>query len=258
MKTLLVALALLALLVAVPAQAAILCDNLASGTNGSDTNATSYNTDSVTLPANNLVLLLVQSKTSSGTANTPTATSTGATWQAVNNQNDGATRKASVLRTLVGSNQTGAVTIDFGGQTQQNAHWVIVVCSGVDTTGTHGSGAVVTSNVATGASEGSDSYTHTCTAFSSSDNRPVVGVGTNASTSSTAESGWEELAENNSSDSGSSGGIAGTWRSDASDTSLTTDRAAAWTGYSICVEVKVAPAASQKFIGGGVGSTFIQ
>ena len=132
---------------------AIVVTSLTKGTD-TDGNSTAT-TASVTIPANCLATLRVNSRTSIGagtTPNTPTATSTGAVWEAIhategNTEYDNSSssrKKLSVLRTMVASDQTSAVTIDFGGQNQTDVEWSIEVTDAtVDTSGSNGSGAVV-------------------------------------------------------------------------------------------------------------------
>jgi hypothetical protein len=69
------------------------------------------------------------------------------------------------------SPSSGAITIDFAGQTQTDVIWSVEQCSGMDTTGTNGSGAVVQSavnNVAGTFSTGT--FTVTLAAFSDTNN----------------------------------------------------------------------------------------
>jgi hypothetical protein len=243
-------LALVLLLIASHAWAAPSCTLLTSDVDTVD--RTSYTTASVTLTANRLILLKVLSKVSSGTSNAPSATSTGATWETVDDQ-IASTRRVSVLRTMVGSNQTGVITIDFGGQTQQTSLWAVEECDSVDTTGSNGENAIVTSSSSTGASS-SETYTVTFPAFSSSSNRPNVTMATNAISAGTSEAGWTELASE--ADAAVGGTLVTAWRNDTTDTTYLYTRISSWTGLAVTVEIKDAPAATPTtsgFLGGGFG-----
>src|SRR3990167_9184029 len=126
----------------------ITASNLTTGTDSDGGSGSS--TASITLSANRLILLTVVSKTDITTnPNTPTATSTGATWEAVNNivydTSGTSRRKVSTLRTMVSSGQAGVISIDFGGQNQSFVAWSVDEFSNVDTSGSNGSGAIVQS-----------------------------------------------------------------------------------------------------------------
>jgi hypothetical protein len=171
-------------------------------TSGNDASGVSSKaTASVTLTANRLYFLTVTTRTASGDPNHATATSTGATWVEVNSNNydnSGSQKRTTVLRTLVGSNQTGAVTIDFASQTQSDVVWAIDEFTGMDTTGTNGSGAVVQSVVNQDRTGSGTTLTTTLAAFGSASNATwgACSIGNGASTS-TAGSGFAKVSENN-------------------------------------------------------------
>lgn len=116
-----------------------------------DTDGLSGVSDSITLPANTLILAAVHTSRAASATTTVSAASTGATWVAVTNRtfNNTSTPRSRVtlLRTMVASDQTGAVTFSAG-----SSHdcwiWSIISFAGVDTTGTDGSGAIVQSAIA--------------------------------------------------------------------------------------------------------------
>lgn len=116
--------------------------NLTHG--GTLTQATSYNTNSITPSANNLIILSVESLFSSGTPNTPTVTGASMTWVQVATSVLNHTR-ITVFRSMSSSPGSGALTIDFGGQTQHDINYSIDSISGCDTSGSNGSGAIVQS-----------------------------------------------------------------------------------------------------------------
>lgn len=110
-------------------------------TSGSTTDATSFATASVAPTANALVLIGVTSNVASGTANAPTVTGAGVTFV----QEDTvslSTARLTVLRGLEAAPSSGALTIDFAGQTQTACCWSVIEITGTSTAGTSGSDAV--------------------------------------------------------------------------------------------------------------------
>lgn len=145
-------------------------------TAGSNVDATSYTTASISPTSGNLVLLWVYSISASA-PNTPTVTGAGLTWVAVANTGDGSSlRKISLFRAM-GTVTPGTLTIDFAAQTQTGAAWSIVQYTGMDTTGTDGSGAIVQSVTNNTAGANATSLTITLAAFASSNNATAGGFG---------------------------------------------------------------------------------
>lgn len=113
-------------------------------TTGSNTDASSYATGSRTPTANALQLLLVHAGGFFITSVAPTLSGNGLTWVPIADITyvagdfDG---RLTLFRAL-GTPSTGAVTIDFGGNTQGACHWSWREFTGVSTTGTDGSGAI--------------------------------------------------------------------------------------------------------------------
>lgn len=175
---------------------AVTCANLTSGVKTTD--ATSADTASISPSANKLILLAVESKTEiTADPNQPTATGCGLTWVAVNtivtDPTSSSRRRITLFRALGASPSAGAVTIDFGGQTQVTSAWVIDQCDGMDTSGTNGSGAVVQSATARRTDEEGAvaSLTATLAAFGSTSNATYgMGGQGNGSTAVTAGSGF--------------------------------------------------------------------
>ena len=145
-----------------------------AGTAASVTSATSA---SHTPASNKLQLLTVQSRTDISTdPNQPTVTGNGLTWVAIASvvyDPTGASRKrVTMFRAMGASPTTGTTTIDFGGQTQTDIDWIVDEQTGMDTSGTNGSGAVVqnATNVVLGTS-----ITVTLAAFGSAANATYGG-----------------------------------------------------------------------------------
>ena len=154
---------------------------------------TSVNTASVTPGSNKLELLSVASRTGITTnPNQPTATGNGLTWvvitSVVYDNTSSSRRRLTTFRAMGASPSTGAITIDFGGQTQTTIDWILDELTGTDTSGTNGSGAIVQSNSNSDTSATGSSLTVT---LSSSPTSGFVygafanGNGTNTSTAGT-------------------------------------------------------------------------
>lgn len=145
-------------------------------TGGDSTDSTSYTTASITPAANTLILVWVYTIAASAVVE-PTASGNGLTWVKVGTQvDDDGVRRITLFRAMGSSPTAGGITFDFGAQTQTGGGWSITQFSGVDTTGTNGSGAVVqfASAMTAGIAEG---LTITLAAFSSPDNAAAGGFG---------------------------------------------------------------------------------
>src|SRR3972149_64622 len=115
----------------------------------STTDATSYLTSSQTPTANALQLIGVHNSIGTGPALAPTSiTGCGLTWVKVAETAawgvDGI-KMVSLWRALGASPTTGQLTIDFNGVTQTGCHYDWWQLTGIDTSGTNGSGAIVQS-----------------------------------------------------------------------------------------------------------------
>ena len=183
---------------------------LTSGQSAVDvTNAT---TASVTIIANQLALLTVGVGSAAGTPNTPTVTMTGATWvAAVTRIHAGGNYGAWIFRTMVGSNTTGTITINFATQTQDRINWSLAQFDGVDTSGTDGSGAVVQTNTAFNAT--TTAATVTLASAIGAGNATYGGFLSETSGAFTAGSGYS-LIHNVSWTNGHTGNIGTEWRAD--------------------------------------------
>jgi len=207
-----VLLALLLVLALAPVVDAAPAGALVSGSAAASSTDTglggTYVTSSVTLTANRLELLSIG--LSACCTGDPAVTSTGATW--VLHCQVG--RRLFVYRTMVSSNQTGAVTITMpGGEGATNGGWSIVEWTGVDTGGTNGSAAAGQCDPA---EQVASSLTVNMSGFSSASNRPYVTWKASASGTQTVESGWTSLADTND---GTDGQHYSTWwRDDTTDT----------------------------------------
>lgn len=165
--------------------------------NHSTTGATSYTTASWTPVSNKLYLVTVVQRTAISTdPNLPTLTGNGITWVSVDSvvydTTSSSRRRLTVFRGLDASPTTGTLVIDCGGQAHTNCDWAIDEWSGMDTSGTSGSGAIVQS--ATNFSGGASTLTATLSAFSSVNNATFGAAGT-ALDHAITEAGWTQLSD---------------------------------------------------------------
>src|SRR6266540_1648296 len=158
----------------------------------SATSGTSFTTSgSVTPAANKLYLITANARVSTGSVNPPepTITAFGLTWVLVNKTDydaSGADRQsAHVFRSMGGSPSSGTIQANYGSFTCNVFEIVCDEVSGVDTSGTNGSGAIVQSNFVVTAS-GVFSADVTLNAFADATNNAAYGMITHASTNSEA------------------------------------------------------------------------
>ncbi len=115
----------------------------------SESNFSSYSTAGISPAALSLVLAFVNQVTNTvaSGSNVPTCTGAGMTWvqvatQAYDSENPDRGR-VTIFRALDASPGSGALTFDFGGETQARAAWGVVQFAGVDTGGADGADAIV-------------------------------------------------------------------------------------------------------------------
>ncbi len=111
----------------------------------SETDASSYPSASVS-PAADKVILAVVSNRRSPTSVIPTASGAGITWVQVFSEVltfGGGENRITVFRGIDAAPSTGAITFDFGGQTQLRGSWAILELDNVDTGGADGADAIV-------------------------------------------------------------------------------------------------------------------
>lgn len=207
--------------------------------------ATSYATASWTPLPNELYFAAFVSRTGITVDPTiPTASGNGITWvmidTALYDDSSSSRRRLTLFRGMSASPTTGALTFDEVGQSQTNAFWVVDGVTGMDTSGTSGSGAIVQSAKAIDV-VGAASLTATLAAFSSVNNSTYGAIGfTTAGAAVTAGTGFTKLGDNNDS---SSTRIATEWRVD-NDTTVDFSPDGTQQIAIIAVEIKAAVAAS--------------
>lgn len=171
--------------------------NLTSGS--STTDGTSFSTASITPAANALILLTFLSRRGDSVepAVPSSVTGNGLTWVQVNSiyydTTSTSRRTLTVFRAMGDSPSTGAISITVPA-TLTSAVWSVDQFTGVDTSGTNGSGAVVQS--ATNLTASGTSLTATLSSFGSTNNATFGAFGNSDGLfSSTAGSGFAKLGD---------------------------------------------------------------
>lgn len=113
---------------------------------GDETDRSAYTTGSISPASRALILLWVGNQVNAGSPNAPTITGCGLTWVQVGTLTSSSAPqlRGSLFRAMGTAPTTGALTIDLAAQTQIRCEWCIVQLTGVDTSGTDGSGAIAT------------------------------------------------------------------------------------------------------------------
>lgn len=155
--------------------------------------------DSHTPASNKLQLMTVTSRTGiTANPNQPTATGNGLTWVVVNSivydTTSSSRKRVTLFRALGASPTAGATTVDFGGQTQTSSTLIIDECTGADTSGTDGSGAVVQSVTNKDETVSTGLLTVTLGAFGSTANATYGAFAEGGNGTYTAGSGFTEVA----------------------------------------------------------------
>lgn len=225
------------------------------------TDQTSYVSHSITPSANKLVLVGVAYGRSGATPSTPTVSGNSLTYVEVLTTAGWGTdlaiaRKCSVFRALGASPTTGVVTIDFGAETSAGIQIHIVEVTGMDTSGTNGSGAVVQSvdTVLATSATAATSISQALAAYADSNNRGYTFVAHSQNEATTPRANWSELAD--TTDVTPNMGTETQW-SDAAGADATAS--ASWTTTSragiIGLEIKIAAAAATEdpfpYVAGG-------
>lgn len=160
---------------------------------------TSYVTASVAPSANALVVVAVVYADNGSIVTSPTLTGGGmTTWTLIIEKLFGLDRRRiAFYRALQASPGSGTITMDFGADTMTGCMWSVFEITGVDPSGTNGSGAVVQSDSTSHASGSGAAHADTVTlsAFGSADNRPVAAFGAeqNSTTEWTEEAGYTQI-----------------------------------------------------------------
>lgn len=196
---------------------------------------TSASTASITASAGKLYIVIVGTKINASTPNTPTMSGASQTWtQIVSAAKTTAQRmRTTAFRALPSSGGSGALTIDFAGQSQERIGYIVIELTGIDDSGgSNGSAAVVQSSGAEVTS--GTSWTINLSAFGKADNLALGGINLLDPAGITPGSGFSELAEVTTAESNVQAEI-----SAASDTSVDWTFDSAY-GAAVAMEIKAA------------------
>jgi hypothetical protein len=225
-----VALAVLYLMAYAPPVSAAVSISLLASTGAAS--GTTCVTGSVAPAANSLNLVWAHS--SGVTINQPTVTGNGLTWDLVTSTANTTSKRMWLFRAMGASPTAGAITVTYG-TSQDDLLCAAVTATGVDTSGSNGSGAIGETQASNLAAQ--TSVTLTLSGFSASGNRAVMVAAANSSATSTTFE-WTSLADTSVSNAGR---IATQWKDATDDLSGTMS----WgvesaTRAGILVEVKAA------------------
>jgi len=123
------------------AWAAVSCSSIDKSFNDAD--QTTYTTASHTPGANALVILIITNTHGTSATAISSVTGNSLTWHVQDTVTNGSTRRTSLVYSMGASPTAGAQTVGFSSITQTKFIWEWVECTGTDTTGTDGSGAIL-------------------------------------------------------------------------------------------------------------------
>lgn len=164
--------------------------------------ASSYTTASFTPSVNTLYLATVVTRTGiTADPNQPTCTGAGLTWVVVSSivfdTTSSSRRRITVFRAL-GIGSIGALTFDYATQAQTINVWSIDAFTGINTSGTNGSGAIVQAVPAKDETLTPTAFAVTLAAFSNASNATFGAFGTGdpgAQVIITQGSGYTQLTD---------------------------------------------------------------
>ena len=238
-------LAVLSLFAPSAALAAISATELTAG-GAAGSNITSATTNSIAPGANRLILAWIVNHDNNTPIVPTTVSGNGLTWTSVTgaswNFSGGKNHDQMTLYRAMGASPTaGSVTI-FYSQAQQSISWSIVEFSGVDTSGTNGSGAVVQTATATDDAAGPSGLTITLPSAIGSGNATAGGFGNAGAAAASISPGAGYTAFLEIYLSGPQSDLRAEWRADGSATVNATQSGSFPMG-GIAVEIRAAGAA---------------
>lgn len=167
-----------------------------------NTNATSYTTASVSPGADRLILLCLTINRNSAAAVTPTISGNGLTWVQIGSTVTFATdvtiqSAICIFRAMGASPSAGAITVDHGGVTHEGLQWAVIEVTGMDTSGTNGSGAIVQSDSARlpTVAEAALSISKALASFADSNNRGFAWACHSFTEQIVPRTSWTELVD---------------------------------------------------------------
>jgi hypothetical protein len=206
-------------------------------TDGLNSAASSYNTASVSLSANKLVLVCVGSNCGTGTTpNEPTLSGASRTWTKVSTQLDSdiATRRLTIFRSLSSSSNSGTLTIDFNSQNQNRCEWSVSEFGGIILSGANGANAITNITNNTSNENAATYFSTTMAAFSNTKNATFGCIRTNGAVTFTAGDGFTILGQKNN----TAGSICSEWKNTNDTTVDWTTSVSGLRVIMICLELK--------------------
>lgn len=162
----------------------------------STTDGTTVATASITPVADQPVYAAIIARHASNASSPePTLTGCGLTWVKVATHAQVATQRLHVFRAQGSSPSAGALTFDYGAETQTSFVWAVVQLAGTATSGTNGSGATVQS-VGTGGTS-STTITNTLAALESANSVHLAFVALASQATVTHDVLFAELSDDN-------------------------------------------------------------
>lgn len=222
--------------------------------------ATSFSVASASLTASKLYLISIYNN-SAGSGNNAAPSSVTIAGVSFTKINDVVAEtswgRLSVWRAMPGSNASGTGTISFA-NAQDAAIWSLSEFSGIDTTGTNGSGAIVQSAV-TGPTTNTTSMNVTLAAFGSTGNAAysacTAAYGTAQNPTFTPETNWSEIHDREQDASGWTIALHTIWRDNGNDTTPThTIAITSLSSGAVGVEIKAAAGGPTTYSYTGSGS----
>lgn len=204
-----------------------------------------YDTASVSSQSGSMYILTVATKINLTNPNQPTVTGWGATWNVVNTRlNTTAQDSRITMFQTAGNGTAGAITIAFGGQSQEAGVLLLDKLTGILVTGTGGEDGIVQSDSAA-SSNGGTSVSVTLGAFADTKNVTYGACGGVGGGAINEGSGFTEISEDQ-------GGSAQTrvqsqWK-DANDTGVDWTFDAGEVTMGIAVELQYKPFAGRIII----------
>lgn len=182
---------------------ALAVTNLTTGS--SEVDATEFTTASVSPAADALILLTVATRRSGATPAEPTAAGCGLTWVVLKTQLSYSAgtpnRRITIFRAMGASPSSGTIVISCT-DTQTEGAWCVDQITGTDTSGTHGSGAIVQNTSNNDAGSTATTCTLTLSAFGSANNMAYGGKVHTSGGATTVGSGFTETCDIALSESG--------------------------------------------------------
>lgn len=212
-----------------------------------DTDASSYLTPSWTPLANTLYLVRISNYKAS-TPDIPTLTGNNLTWVQMDTivyDNAGTQQRVTTFRAMGASPTTGETTISFGGNTQLGVAGIFEEVTGMDTSGTDGSGAIVQTKTVIDASGTATSITVTFDSPTTAGNAEWGAFALSGTSTFTVGSGFTQLDTTSNTTPASRGMTE--WKATNDDTVDATISAAGPQIGGIAVEIKIpdAPGGTQ-------------